>query len=294
VQFRRAKRVHLHAVRQPVGGLQFRRLTLLLPLLPLFGDAMMRTVSLSRRRVLGLSVVLIGALALTSLAAKGGGAKVMPIQSKSHGLSYADWSVRWWQWCFSLPVDRHPLFDTADSSEGQTGNVWFLGGTFTVIGDESGEIVTGVATRDCTIPPGTSLFFPILNIEASTLEGNGETEAALREVAVTGADHIVPGSLVCTIDGVPVHDLDDYRVESPLFVYGPLPDNNIAQSFGIDAPEGTTSLAVGDGIYVMVPPLSAGKHKIHFEGVAMYTEAEDGFNFIFSLDITYNITVKRK
>ena len=46
-----------------------------------------------------------------------------------------------------------------------------------------------VATRDCTIPAGTSLFFPVLNAEASTLEGNriGPEDQArkLRVVAET-------------------------------------------------------------------------------------------------------------
>jgi hypothetical protein len=42
---------------------------------------------------------------------------------------------------------------------------------------------------------------------------------------------------------------------------------------------------VADGYWMMIPPLSAGSHKIHFKG---------GFTAPspFSLDVTYKITVK--
>jgi hypothetical protein len=233
-------------------------------------------------------------LGVAAFAARGGGAQVSPVHANYRGHGYSEWSALWWRWCFSLPVDGHPLFETAGGAAGQEGNVWFLGGTFiSVENPNNPALIEGIATRDLTIPPGTALFFPILNTEASTAEGNGETVEELRDLAVLSADHIIPGSLLCTIDGKAVHNLADYRVESGPFVYGPLPENNILQAFELDAPAGSTSLAYGDGVYVMVPPLSAGKHTIHFEGVAMYTLEEDGFDLIFALDITYNITVKR-
>ena len=55
------------------------------------------------------------------------------------------------------------------------------------------------------------------------------------------------------IDGVPVRDVGAYRVESPLFVFGPLPEDNI---FG--APVGTTSPAVDAGVYLLLAPLPPG------------------------------------
>jgi hypothetical protein len=55
--------------------------------------------------------------------------------------------------------------------------------------------------------------------------------------------------------------LDAYRSESPLFEWGPLPENNI---FG--APEGTTSPAVDAGVYLLVNPLSVGTHVVEFGG----------------------------
>jgi hypothetical protein len=67
-------------------------------------------------------------------------------------------------------------------------------------------------------------------------------------------------------------------VQSPLYTFGPLPDNNL---FG--APAGTTSLSVADGVYVMLAPLSAGPHVIHFKGQIP--------DFNFFIDITYHLTV---
>jgi hypothetical protein len=206
---------------------------------------------------------------------------VVPVNSNAFGLSYGEWSARLTQWLFSLPVDHHPLFDTADCSTGQTGNVWFLGGTFTL--STVGGVVIGEVTRNCTIPPGKALCLPIIGGECSTLEGNGTTEAELRDCAQTQADLIEPDSLFCVIDGKPVSDLARFRVQSPLFTIGPLPDNNI---LGVTA--GAIGLSVGDGYSVLVKPLPVGKHTLHFGGMA---DLRPLGGPIFIQDITYNLTV---
>ncbi|MCX6924319.1 MAG: hypothetical protein NT154_14060 [Verrucomicrobia bacterium] len=181
------------------------------------------------------------------------------------------------------------FYDTADVSAGQPfGHVWFLGGSYSATPDANGNL-SAVATRDVTIPAGTALFFPIFDSEASVLEGNGTTEAELRSFAQGLQDHAQ--DLTCTIDGRVVGRLDNYRVQSPLFTIGPLPDNNVFQASGVTAPEGTTTPSVSDGVFVMVAPLCAGRHTIHFAGAAVFTQAQDGFDFTFSQDITYHLTV---
>lgn len=252
----------------------------------------MKTRLIHRRRACGvwpvcLLTVILATLSLPAFANEG----VVPSHANFRGMSYGEWSAEWWKWCFSLPADGHPLFNGTDCSAGQSGNVWFLGGTFTLIEGEDGSVV-GVAERDCTIPPGTALFFPILNTECATIEGNGETEEELREcVTLFGSSVEHPDSnLECTIDGNPVGNLT--RVQSPAFTYGPLPEGNILQALGLDVPAGTTSLSVGDGVYVMVAPLSVGSHTIHFAGSGIFTQEEHGFDFVFHLDITYYITVQ--
>ncbi len=216
--------------------------------------------------------------------------RVLPPHSNAYGNTYGEWSAKWWQWAFSLPVGAHPLFNTADCSAGQSGKVFFLGGTFVTTEDPSG-IVVGAAERNCTVPTGKALFFPIINSECSTLEGNGATDAELRECAEFFQDHAL--DLEATIDGVPIQDLERYRVQSPLFTYGPLPADNVLQSFEVSgAVQGATSPAVADGVYLLLSPLSVGQHTILFSGRQFFSTAEgDPFDFEFKLDIIYHLTV---
>jgi hypothetical protein len=209
---------------------------------------------------------------------------VLPPHSHAFGKTYGEWSAAWWQWALSIPANQHPLSDTADCSAGQSGKVFFLGGTFTAVPGSGPNEIVGSAERDCTIPTGKAIFFPILNGECSTIEGNGTTEAELRDCAEFLADHVQ--DMVVTIDGVPLQNLDRYRVQSPLFEFGPLPNPNL---FGLTP--GATSPAVADGFYLLLAPLSVGHHTIHFSGEAVFTLAEDGFDLTFILDITYNLTV---
>jgi len=216
--------------------------------------------------------------------------RVLPPNSYPHGKTYGEWAAAWQQWAFSLPVDHSPLFDTADCSAGQVGHVWFLGGTFSSV-EVAPNVFLGRATRECTVPIGTALFFPILNNEGSGLEGNGTTEAEL----LAYNDFIIShaGDLECSVDGVALQDLQNYRVQSPLYTLGPLPENNILQSlFGISGTVGATTPSLTDGFYVMLAPLHTGNHTIHFSGVFTFTAAADGFDFILILDITYHITVQ--
>lgn len=199
-------------------------------------------------------------------------------------MDYGDWSIEFWQWLYSMPTDAHPLFDTADCSEGQSGNVWFLGGTFSTV-PVNPTTVIGEADRECTVPPGTALYFPLINAACSNLEGDGETDEELRACANFLADHM--GDLVAVVDGAPLGNLETYRAESDLFEFGPLPEGNV---LGQD--EGTTGIAVADGIAVMLAPLSAGEHTVEFSGAAVFTAEDDGFDFTFILDIGYTIYVE--
>jgi len=214
---------------------------------------------------------------------------IMPLSSRPGGLTYGEWNAKWWQWAYSLPVNAHPLFDTADCSQGQSGDVWFLGSSFATEQGPSGEVIAEV-DRTCNIPRGKMLFFPVMNVEGSPLEGNGETEAELRDYTNWIMDHAIDMS--AEIDGCPVENLEQYLVPSPQFTFGPLPENNVLQWLGIDAPAGTTSISVANGIYLMLAPLSIGKHTIHFEGTFEFTQDPDGFDFVFIQDVTYEIIVK--
>ena len=188
---------------------------------------------------------------------------------------YAQYQAKWWQWATSLPADHHPLLDTADCSAGQSGPVWFLGGVFGA----------GAADRTCSIPAGKALFFPVLN--QAYFGDLGETEAEMRAVVNIIMEHIVRMSV--EIDGIPISHLNRFRTESALFNVGPFPANAV---FGLA--EGATYPAVDDGVYLLLLPLSPGAHTIHCSGEVFVPKDVLGFEYGFTQDFTYHITVERR
>jgi hypothetical protein len=172
-----------------------------------------------------------------------------------------------------IPTPQNPLNDPtgANGAVGQSGQVWFLAGTFCT----DINCTEGIATRSLAIPAGKALFFPIINSYCSDLVGSGTTEAELRDCAKGGVDLGV--GLACEVDGVPIQNLAAYRAVSSLFTFGPVPADNIA-----GAPAGSTSIAVTDGYWIMLAPLPVGPHSVHFAGA---------FGPYFSLDVTYHLTI---
>jgi hypothetical protein len=227
--------------------------------------------------MLSLGVAAFLAVSLASPAgAQGSGRIAAPPNSKPYGKSYAEWSAAWWQWAYGLPVDHHPLFDEtgADAAVGQSGPVWYLGGVFNV---------SGSAHRTITVPKGTALFFPIINVEWDNICPPGSlTIDELRDLAGATAD--LATNLICEVDGVSVPNLSQYRVPAGPFSVT-MPDGNIFQLFGCaDVVAGTYGPLMGDGYYVMLQPLSKGNHTLHFS-------ATFAPPISFTLDIVYDITV---
>jgi hypothetical protein len=227
------------------------------------------------------AVVVLGSLLpvrVSSVKADGQPAFLPPVANYL-GWSNSEWSAAWWQWVLSMPADQNPILDTADASAGQSGKVWFLGGTFGGIEDPPG-LISGEADRSTTIPTGTALFFPLINVECSTLDLPEAGEEDLSACAALFADFIDPSSLFAEIDGKSISNVEAFRVVSQTFEIGPLPDNNI-----LGATPGAIADAVSDGFYLMLPPLSVGEHTLQFGGAA------DLGGLVFSQDITYHITV---
>lgn len=193
-------------------------------------------------------------------------------ESSPFGTSYGNWTARWWQWALSMPQDVNPVGDRTGEycAQNQGGPVWFLAGTF-----------GGSAERSCTIPEGKALLFAPINVECSYAEfPDLKSEVDLRECAKSGQDIVT--ELDVTIDGVKVENLQDYRIQSPLFNLT-LPEDNV---FGLPA---TTTEAVSDGNWVFLKPLPAGNHTIHSKGVSVdFTTT--GTTPAFVSDVTYHLT----
>jgi hypothetical protein len=194
-----------------------------------------------------------------------------PPDSKPYNLTYGDWGAKWWQWLFSLPQDINPLLDITgeDCAQNQSGPVWFLAGT-----------TGGSIERTCTIPEGKAILFPVLNF-VNVRAAPSETEEDLRRIVKDQADKAT--SLEASVDGAPLQDLQNYRAESPLFNVT-LPEGNI---LGIP---GRSSEAVTDGYWVMLQPLPAGEHTIHFRGAYVDVTAPAGAGNIVT-EVTYHLII---
>lgn len=212
---------------------------------------------------------------------------VYPINApilQTYGMTYGQWSEKWWQWALSIPADRNPLADTTGefAAEGQSddSHVWFIGGVIGQAGDMKPS-----ATRTCTIPQ-KALFFPIINCESSDREYGFTTEADMRADATASINGIT--DLKVVVDGKELEGLWGQRVQSESGIFNfTLPADNV---LGIDIAggDGTTN-AVSDGYWIMLAPLSVGAHTIQIYGKWRGGTPEDPL--AFETDVTYKLKV---
>jgi hypothetical protein len=210
--------------------------------------------------------------------------QVHSTDSKPYGLTYGEWTAKWWKWAYSIPKNVNPSYDDSGRfcSEGQNGPVWFLTGSYKHHVD-----------RYCNIPAGKSILFPILNSECSIAEFPYlKSEQDLCKCAKEMQDSVIREHVF--VDGVSIKDLDKSRVQSPLFCFT-LGTNNI-----LGLPSQTTQ-AISDGNWVFLKLLPVGKHTIYFKGDlksinAPATGGSNG-NHVFAgpygwdAPITYHLTI---
>lgn len=98
---------------------------------------------------------------------------VVPPDYHAYGKTLGEWSAAWWQWAAAIPTDVNPLLDeTGENCDlDQSGPVWFLAGT-----------PGGAAERECTIPAGKAVLFPILNLLFFNCPDEDVSEAEIRAV----------------------------------------------------------------------------------------------------------------
>jgi hypothetical protein len=86
---------------------------------------------------------------------------VFDTNSNPYGMTYAEWIAKWWQWAYSIPKNVNPAYDDDEKYRNvhQNDPVWFFPGSY---GKD--------AVRECTVPSGASILFPILNSECSFAE----------------------------------------------------------------------------------------------------------------------------
>jgi hypothetical protein len=194
---------------------------------------------------------------------------VLPPNSRVQGLKYEDWLARWWKFTLELPASQNPL------TGGSGANCVFqqVGNVALVVANSTMSVPI-----QCEVPTGIKLYLEVLGCECSTLEEPpfyGKNEEELRACAQS----FVPVDLEASIDGVEVQNLEDYIFTSPLYEFT-VPEDNI-----LGAQAGSSGKSVGYGVYLMIAPLSPGKHTIHMHGT--YPEFE------FTADRLFDLTVLR-
>jgi len=193
-----------------------------------------------------------------------------PIDSKPFGLSYGDWSARWWQWLLSIEKSSNPTIDP--SGENAYINqiypeVFFLCQTY--------EGVDVIPNRTVNIPSHKAVFLPVINW-VSILNLDGKTENELLMNAKKRMD--VVGNMQVIINGTSISkELAEYRAQSDFFDVT-LPQDNI-----VGAPAGVTR-AIGDGFWLFMRPLESSSQ------ISTFGSCSSG---VTKIAINYTINVKQ-
>lgn len=168
---------------------------------------------------------------------------------KPHGLTYGQWTVKWWEWALSSPISNNPVLDDTGqyADINQSGPVWFLAGT---IGDEN-----KVAHRTCNIPGEKAILFPVINY-VYTYEPRFRTDSELVRYVTTDIDDIVIKHAIVDGNIVPSH-----RVQGEPSIFS----LKVKEENKLDIPVGINQ-AAADGYWVFLKPLAKGEHEIYFHG----------------------------
>jgi len=179
------------------------------------------------------------------------------------GETYYPMTADWWQWALSYPSSTSPMLDTDGSRAhvGDRGSVFFVAGSF----------VGSPVVRTFDVPLGKPLFFPMAN-NIGVQDLATDTEASLRALAA-------PTNIAdfqASLDGTSIKS-QATRQKSPAFTLESplLPDLGLC--YPAACPSTYTGLAVSDGYWLTLAPLSRGAHTIKFG--ATFTDGS-------SLDIT--------
>ena len=217
------------------------------------------------RRAFVLAVFL-GLVSMQWLAPAQAG--VLPADSVVGGKTIGDWTAKWWAWALSYPIDRNPLLDDT----GRLGRLGNVGGpVFFVVTSGGGKVV-----RKHKVPAGKHLLVPLYTY-LWTFDADCDNAHCAREIA-DGAVMAV-SKLSAKIDGQPVKRLfSHYETKQGTF-------NVTVPDDGLYGPgEGGTFKGVTSGYWLMLEPLSPGKHHLFFDAVGPVSDTES-IHFTTDLEV---------
>ena len=198
---------------------------------------------------------------------------IQPPGFKLDGRTAADFSADWWKWAMSSPDEVNPVRDISGThcDTGQRGKVWFLAGGFG----------SSLIRRNCTIPAGKYIFFPVINmVYWPQEENNGYTcKDAIKNAAVNNDTAI---DLFVEVDGKVLKNPKRFRARTKncFDVYERIPAERKPYNAFPSA---------SDGYWILLNPLKPGTHTIRFGGQYNHTTAAYGRQV---QDIEYKINIE--
>jgi hypothetical protein len=183
-------------------------------------------------------------------------------RDRPYGLTYGEWTAKWWQWLLAISRDCNPALDELGN------NIQTLQANLDVV-FLTGTFVNSIETphRKVKLTSSRAILIPAINYQANFLEdSNLKNERELIEFVSRDIDDIVLHKI--TVDG---QAIPTYRVasEPPVFavnIAADLPHGiNGKDSGGFVGPGGITQ-ASSDGYWAFLKPLSSGIHKVRLIG----------------------------
>jgi hypothetical protein len=171
-------------------------------------------------------------------------------EEKPYGISFGQWTVRWWQWAYSTPININPVADKSgiNANINQDGEVWFLAGTF-----GEGKLVE----RYCSIPFNKAVLIPVINYEINRIERPDlDSDSEMVKHVTADQDDIINKEIKINDRSVPIFRVKSDPIIFPLYIH---PDNYFKMNGG-------NTFATADGYWVFLKPIPKGNHQIYFHG----------------------------
>jgi hypothetical protein len=196
---------------------------------------------------------------------------------KGQNLSY--YSALWWTWIYSIPREKvSPIIDPDGQSCGfnQSGDVWFLAGT---PGDDLKYV------RDCSIPRGKHIFFPVFTLISKTkpICSSAQIRAEIEPERLL--------SIEVVLDDKIIPDPTKFRAKSP----GCFRLKGYIQ--GKYDGLGVYPVAT-DGYWILLKPLEPGLHTLRFKAEYATSRAthnegkEEAAKVGIRQDVIYNLKIE--
>lgn len=207
------------------------------------------------------------------------------------GISWEEWTVRWWNWIFSIPIVYNPI-EYSDLQIQLKGSGSDASKSVANAGQEhpAGEEVvflagarSGVVNRTITLPSKKGCFFPIATCECSLAEFPSYTDKQLETCARDGnkVNH-----MELSINGqeLPLTELQKYFVDTKWFDVENIVEGNVFAA----APGKSKAYSIG--YWFFLKPLEPGSQ---FDlGIGQSTEDDEtSKTFDCSYVVKYHISV---